>query len=59
MPLPGEGCAQDKGLEKLPGSPGRHWGTVGSSSLGAASQYRLSGSFGYLDIGNHKANLVV
>lgn len=59
VPLPREECAQDKGLWKLPCSPGRHWGTVGSSGLGAAGQYRLSASFGYLDIGNHKENLRV
>ena len=27
--------------------------------LSAAGQYRLPGSFGYLDVGNHKENLVV
>jgi len=57
--LSGEDCTQDKGLWKLPGSPEGHWGTVEPSGLGAAGQYRLSGSFGYLDIGNNKDNMVV
>lgn len=59
MYLPKENCAQDNGLWKLSGSPGRHWETGGASGLGAAGQYGLLGSFNYLDIGNHKENLVI
>lgn len=33
--------------------------TKGSSGFGAAGRCRLLGSFGYLDTGNHKENLVV
>lgn len=59
MPLDREECAQGKGFWKLPGSPGRLRGTVGSSGFGAAVQYRFPESFVYLDIGSHKESLVV
>ena len=51
-------CSRQRALE-TPRLTREALGTAGSSGLGAAGQHRLSGSFGYLDIGNHKENLVL
>lgn len=55
-PLPGEEAGGAQG--KLPGTLDWCWEAVGPSGLGAAAQYRLLVSVGYLNIGNQKGSLV-